>query len=87
MSEEQKNRVNVKIFNEEYVMRSPASVEYMKRLAEYVGGKMWQVSQKNNRLSLSKIAVLTSINLADELFRERSKVRELEMLLKKRPKK
>ena len=46
MSEEQKNRVNVKIFNEEYVMRSPASVEYMKRLAEYVDGKMWQVSQK-----------------------------------------
>ncbi|HZK25782.1 MAG TPA: cell division protein ZapA [Oscillospiraceae bacterium] len=80
----EKNRVSVKIYEEEYTMRSSASPEYMRRLASYVDEKMKQIGQTNSRLGINKVAVLTSVNLADELFRLRKEVRELENLLKKK---
>ncbi|MCR3921302.1 MAG: cell division protein ZapA [Firmicutes bacterium] len=78
---EDKNRVSVKIYGEEYTMRSPATPEHMRRLANYVDEKMKQVGQANNRLGINKVAVLTSVNLADELFRARRELRELEARL------
>lgn len=79
-----KNRVTVKIYDEEYTMRGTASPEYMRRLADYVDEKMKQIGQANSRLGINKVAVLTSVNLADELFRLRKEVRELENMLKKK---
>jgi cell division protein ZapA len=78
-----KNRVHVKIYGEEYTMRGPASPDYMKRIAHYVDEKMRITGQSNNRLGINKIAVLTAINLADELFRVRQELRELENRLPK----
>jgi cell division protein ZapA len=78
---EQKNRVHVKIYGEEYTMRGPASPDYMKRAAHYVDEKMRQIGQTNSRLGVSRIAVLTAINLADELFLLRKELQELETIL------
>ncbi|HHX73661.1 MAG TPA: cell division protein ZapA [Firmicutes bacterium] len=84
MSQERKNRVNVKIYHEEYTMCSQASPEYMKRIAQYVDEKMRQHGEKNTRLGTSKIAVLAAVNLADELFRLRREMRELEARLSRK---
>jgi cell division protein ZapA len=73
-----KNRVQVRIYGEDYTMKSEAAQDYMKRVAFYVDEKMRQVSQGNSRLGLNKLAVLTAVNLADELFRVRKELRELE---------
>lgn len=78
-----RNRVHVKIYDEAYTMRGPASPVYMKRVAHYVDEKMKQVGQSNSRLGINKIAVLTALNLADELFRVRKELRELEAKLEK----
>ena len=78
-----RSRVNVKIYGEDYTMRGPASPVYMKRVAHYVDDKMKQVGQSNSRLGINKIAVLTALNLADELFRARRELRELEAKLEK----
>jgi len=82
--DDNKNRVHVRIFGEEYTMRGNASPEYMKRVAYYVDEKMKLVGQANTRLGINKVAVLTAINLADELFRVRKELRELETLLEKK---
>ncbi|MDW7652138.1 MAG: cell division protein ZapA [Bacillota bacterium] len=76
-----RSRVHVKIYGEEYTMRGTASPEYMKRVAQYVDEKMKLVGQANSRLGINKVAVLTAINLADELFRVRRELQELESLL------
>jgi cell division protein ZapA len=76
--ENKKNRVQVRIYGEDYTMKSEAAQDYMKRVAYYVDEKMRQVSQGNSRLGLNKLAVLTAVNLADELFRVRKELRELE---------
>ncbi len=81
---DRKNRVNVRIYGEEYTMKGSASPEYMKRLAQYVDEKMGQVSKANSRLGVNKIAVLTAINMADELFRVRQELHKLETLLEKK---
>lgn len=78
-----KSKVHVKIYGEEYTMRGSASPDYMKRIAHYVDEKMKQVGHANSRLGINKVAVLTSINLADELFRVRKELQELESLLEK----
>ncbi len=60
------------IFGEEYPLRGDADTEYMIKVAEYVDRSMRAVADKATHLSPAKTAVLTAINIADELFRERS---------------
>ena len=61
------NKVTVKIHEEEYVVKGEEEAEYMKMLASYVDRRMKMVQQRNPNLSNTKIAVLTALNLADEL--------------------
>lgn len=60
-------RVAVRIFDEEYIVKGNEQVEYMEMLAAYVDKKMRMISQRNEYLSATKVAVLTALNLADEL--------------------
>ncbi len=76
---EQKARAAVEIFGEEYIMKGDATPEYMRMLASYVDRKMKQVAGRQPQLSALKIAVLTALNVADELSKLRE---EHEALLK-----
>ncbi|EEG76444.1 cell division protein ZapA [Dethiobacter alkaliphilus] len=75
--DDNKARVNVKIYGEEYVMRGPNTPEHMLSIAHYVDEKMKEIGQANTRLGINKVAVLTSLNLADELFRARKELQEM----------
>ena len=70
--EQQDKTVRVTIFGEEYPLRGDADTEYMLKVAEYVDRSMRSVAEKAAHLSTAKVAVLTALNIADELFRERS---------------
>lgn len=61
------NKVTVEIFNEEYIVKGEESPEYIEMLAAYVDRRMKMIHQRNYNLSNTKIAVLTALNLADEL--------------------
>ncbi len=71
MGQEDKT-VRVTIFGEEYPLRGDANTDYMLRVAEYVDRSMRTVAEKSAHLSTAKVAVLAALNIADELFRERS---------------
>jgi len=58
----------VVIFGEEYTVRSTDDTEYVLNVAEYVDKKMREIAAKNNSMSPNKIAILTALNLAGELF-------------------
>lgn len=68
-SREPKQRVSVKIYGEEYTVKGSASREYILSLASYVDQRMKQIELRNSRLSPGKVAVLTALNLADELMK------------------
>ena len=61
------NRVSVEIFNQEYIVKGNENAEYIEMLAAYVDRRMRMIEQRNHSLSIVKVAVLTALNLADEL--------------------
>jgi len=64
-----KDRIaRVVIFGEEYSVRSSDDAEYVMNIADYVDKKMREIAAKNKSMSPNKIAILTALNLAGELF-------------------
>jgi len=65
---ENKTRTKVLINGQEYIIRSTYSSEQIKKIAAYVDGKMMEIKNANPYLSPGKLAVLTALNITDELF-------------------
>ncbi len=68
MSDE-KDGVTVEIFGHEYKIRGNADPDYILEIAQYVDGKMKEVAHGTPVGSLTKIAILAALNIAEELFR------------------
>lgn len=64
-----KNRVSVRIMGQEYKLVSDEPLDYMQKVASYVDEKMMEIAKSNKKLSTAMIAVLTSLNVADEYFK------------------
>ncbi|WP_418792189.1 cell division protein ZapA [Phosphitispora sp. TUW77] len=64
---EDKGRATVQIYGEEYTVRGEASAEYLRMLAAYIDKVMRQVAARQPRLTTSRVAVLTALNIADEM--------------------
>ena len=67
-----KNVVQVQIFGHSYTIRGEAEQDYILDVAAYVDRKMREITEKLPVASLSKVAILASLNIADELFKERA---------------
>lgn len=68
----------VEIFGERYTLRAGEGAEYLHRLSEYVDRKFREVAKESPALVPSKIAVLASLNIADELFKQQEAAGRLE---------
>jgi len=79
-----KNMVQVQIFGHSYTIRGEADQAYILSVAAYVDRKMREVTEKLPVESLSKVAILASLNIADELFKERSQREHREQQLTRR---
>jgi len=67
--------VQVDIFGSPYTIKKGSEdPEYIARVAAYVDQKMREINDRLPVASVSKVAVLASLNLADELFKERDGV-------------
>ncbi|MEE1012720.1 MAG: cell division protein ZapA [Clostridia bacterium] len=65
----EKKRVEVKINNAEYVLVTEEPEEYVQRVALLVNKRMAQIQEGNKQLSTAMNAVLTAINIADDLLK------------------
>lgn len=73
-----RNKVEVKIGGKEYILVGAESEEYIQKIALYIDRKMNEILKVHSHLSTSMAAVLTAVNVADDLF----KVQESEGRLK-----
>lgn len=73
--------IDVEIFGERYTLRAGEGAEYVHRISEYVDRKFHEVARESPALGPSKVAVLASLNIADELFKQREVSRRLEEAL------
>jgi cell division protein ZapA len=70
---ERSKSTRVQIFGSEYHVRGDADPDYVKRVAEYVDARMHEIATTQSLVSSTKVAILTAIHIADELFQERRK--------------
>ena len=63
-----KQRTTVRVGGKEYTLVSSDSPEYMRRVAAYVDRKLTEMSLAT-RLPSNMVAVLTCLNMADELMK------------------
>ncbi len=75
------SKVSTLIMGEEYVIRGDAPSEYIEDLARDLDSRMQKLSEANPRLSLHQTAVLSALNLADELSSCRRRCADLLRLL------
>ncbi len=79
------NTQSVTIFGSEYKIRG-ADPDYIQVVAAYVDGKMRELEQRLPAGAPTKLAILTSLHIADELFREREERTRRETELRERAK-
>lgn len=61
-------KVKVIIGGNTYFIEGDAPSEYILRLADYVNGKMDEVSKSMNTGNMVQTAILAALNIADEYF-------------------
>jgi cell division protein ZapA len=65
--------IRVEIYNQTYSIRSfDGDSEYIMQLAEYVNGKMNEISSKSLTVDSLKVAILAALQIADDLHRLKS---------------
>ncbi len=66
---ENKNKIEVEIFNQKFTLFSEVEGEKeLRKLADFVDKRMRDIYQTTKLSSALKIAILTALNLADELL-------------------
>ncbi len=76
-----KRKVSVMIYGEPYVVLGNTESGHIEKLATLVDKKMRLISQRNPNLTTVKVAVLTALNLADELTKLKEEQQALAKLL------
>lgn len=61
--------IRVEIYNQTYSVRSDGDGEYIIRLAEFVDRRMRDIAQGTLTVDSLKVAILTALHIADELYR------------------
>lgn len=79
---EKERLVEIKVFGQMYTVKSDAEEDHVQEVARYVNEKMEEVLKKTKSVSTLNVAILTALNIADDLLREKEKrlalVREVE---------
>jgi cell division protein ZapA (FtsZ GTPase activity inhibitor) len=70
------NRVSVKIFKREYTVSGEKSRDYIVKIADYVDSVMTDISEQTGSISLSSLAVLSAVNITEDLFAVREELAE-----------
>ena len=61
-------QIKVKIYDQEYVIKSEESEEKLNRIADYVNKKLREIQDNTEGLSEKKMAILVALNIASEYF-------------------
>ena len=74
--------VRVNIFSTEYKIATKTDPDHTRKVAQHVDQKMREVANSLSLRSVAKIAVMTAVNLADDLFKEREQEERVEEMLR-----
>jgi cell division protein ZapA len=61
----------VKIHGQEYTIRADRDPEYIESIARFVDDRMREMARDAGQVTSLRVAILSALNIADELFQER----------------
>jgi cell division protein ZapA len=64
-------RATVEVFGQRLGLRADGDAEQLQELARFVDQRMREVADRTSSVDTVRIAILTALNIADELFKER----------------
>lgn len=77
--------MKVEIFDQTYNVQAEGEEEsQLRRVASFVDEKMRAVAESTRQVDSTRVAVLSALNIADELFALRKRLEELEGPLRQR---
>ncbi len=65
--------VEIRVFGQTYTVKTDAEEDYIQEVAKYVNEKMEEVLKKTKSVSTLNVAILTALNIADDLLKEKEK--------------
>ena len=77
-------QIKVKIYDQEYVIKSDESAEQLNRIADYVNDKLKEIQDNTEGLSEKKMAILVALNIASEYFQAIKERDELSVNIRQR---
>ncbi len=63
--------VEIKVFGQTYTVKTDAEEGHIQEVARYVNEKMDEVLKKTRSVSTLNVAILTALNIADDLLKEK----------------
>jgi len=63
--------ITVKIHGQEYTIRADRDPQYVQSIARFVDDRMRDVEREAGQVTSLRVAILSALNIADELFQER----------------
>jgi len=65
----EEHHVTVTIMGRNYTLRADEDAQYVRMIAAYVDDKIKEIAKVSPRMSTTRLAILTAINVADELHK------------------
>ena len=69
--------VEIKVFGQTFSVKTDAEEDHLQAVAQYVNGKMEEVLKKTRSVSTLNVAILTALNIADDLLKEKEQRKAL----------
>ncbi len=79
-----KKSYEVSILNQKITIKSEADERYIQKVADYVNKKIYDISNHTKSVSTLNVAILTALNLADDLFKLNDVKKEKNLLVEKK---
>jgi len=70
---EKERSAEIKVFGQTYTVKTDAEEDHIQEIARYVNEKMDEVIKKTRSVSTLNVAILTALNIADDLLKEKEK--------------
>jgi cell division protein ZapA len=79
-----KRSINVQIAGVKYSLKTDEDERWVKSIAAFVDGKIREAQKHGRTVDTQSVAVLTAMQIAEELFTERRATRELRKSIRER---
>jgi len=72
-----KRSVSVELLGQKFTLKSDDEEEYLRDLAKFVNRKLNEIKKATGRVDTGQIALLAALDIADDLFRERERTKDV----------